>query len=538
MDIREISNTINRRAFISKSEFYKLQALRADYYGGRTQSLEPFAGKGIKDDEDYAFHLGGRQEIQFNIGTDSFKGYTIFRYGLAFSLNTGQTLHDPKATFRPLIRKFNKFYSENKTYFKDICMWYYRNGSFVKFFTKVQEIDADMFQTNNFIFLGRYFEKDINKINHNDIDVIVDFFSYLMELYKVVQLGKQGIENRISKLCWNDNDWVSPTGEQGKSKDPESFEALHGYGHEEWLFDFEKIIDGNHYCMLQTVARGRDSYIPRTFNVELYSHNSTSKSNWWVGSIKEMNVISGNQSKRIHDKYVKKGWKDEMAKQIKEIDGDYRYFLNLKPEDFFNISFKPENTTLYKPQRALVNFDNNIGTYHYIFKKADKDIEKFSNKNRIRQFNFKASKFDKSTSTRKSFRKEKVIQIRPLHDEIQESLYNYLLSQYNSNCISCETDTGINTRIDITVSTGGKLILYEVKTYPSIMISIRMALGQLLEYAFWPEPITTIHELIIVSHLEPDEVDKRYIKFLRKKTQINVSYQQYDLKTNMLMNKI
>ncbi len=60
---------------------------------------EIFTDETIKDG--YAFHFGGRTELQYNIG---FEG-DLFRYGVAFSLELNQTLQ----TIEPLIPKIERF---------------------------------------------------------------------------------------------------------------------------------------------------------------------------------------------------------------------------------------------------------------------------------------------------------------------------------------------------------------------------------------------------------------------------------------------
>ena len=59
------------------------------------------------------------------------------------------------------------------------------------------------------------------------------------------------VEEKIARICWNTNYWQKPSGKDGKSKD--TYELINGYGHEEWLFDKEKIIDGYHYSFLQGI---------------------------------------------------------------------------------------------------------------------------------------------------------------------------------------------------------------------------------------------------------------------------------------------
>src|SRR4051812_955450 len=47
--------------------------------------------------ERWAFHLGGRRELQFNIGFEGTGRAEIFRYGVAFSFERSQTLPDVTA---------------------------------------------------------------------------------------------------------------------------------------------------------------------------------------------------------------------------------------------------------------------------------------------------------------------------------------------------------------------------------------------------------------------------------------------------------
>ncbi|MCH7688163.1 MAG: hypothetical protein IH899_16025 [Planctomycetes bacterium] len=68
-------------------------------------------GKHIFSDQtthdDWAFHHGGRSELQFNIGQDG-SGGTMLRHGIAFSFEPSQTLPtiDP---LKPKVRLFNDF---------------------------------------------------------------------------------------------------------------------------------------------------------------------------------------------------------------------------------------------------------------------------------------------------------------------------------------------------------------------------------------------------------------------------------------------
>ncbi len=58
-------------------------------------------------------------------------------------------------------------------------------------------------------------------------------------------------DGKIARICWNSEGWQRPSGLDGKSSNPEAYEAQNGYGHEEWLLDTSKLIDGYHYAYVR-----------------------------------------------------------------------------------------------------------------------------------------------------------------------------------------------------------------------------------------------------------------------------------------------
>lgn len=71
------------------------------------------------------------------------------------------------------------------------------------------------------------------------------------------------IENKISKICWNSEGWKFPSGSKGKSVVSESYETKYGFGHEEWLFDKSRMIDGYHYAFLQPLNLKTDKHVAK-----------------------------------------------------------------------------------------------------------------------------------------------------------------------------------------------------------------------------------------------------------------------------------
>ena len=78
---------------------------------------------------------------------------------------------------------------------------------------------------------------------------------FVVEPFRAVTPRAQNAANerRMARICWNDNGWVFPSGRLGKSKDKKSHEGKYGYGHEEWLMDTSKLINGYNYGFLEPI---------------------------------------------------------------------------------------------------------------------------------------------------------------------------------------------------------------------------------------------------------------------------------------------
>jgi hypothetical protein len=124
----------------------------------------------------YAFHLGGRKEIQFNIGFEE----NNFRFGLAFSLERSQDLNDISLLF-PNIYRLNLLINEKPQLFDSYEIWYYNNGVRSENY-KVHEIPENWIGEGNFIFFGKL----INKENINIKDILLTF-NDMLEIYFIVE---------------------------------------------------------------------------------------------------------------------------------------------------------------------------------------------------------------------------------------------------------------------------------------------------------------------------------------------------------------
>ena len=103
MTIPELAEELNRQSVDFK--IGNLQEMRVNLHGLKRAPCRGIFGTRTIH-EGYAFHVGGRKELQFNIGHENHNDGEMIRYGVAFSLELSQTLPRVEPLF-PKIRRFN-----------------------------------------------------------------------------------------------------------------------------------------------------------------------------------------------------------------------------------------------------------------------------------------------------------------------------------------------------------------------------------------------------------------------------------------------
>jgi len=184
MDIKEITDILNLLS--TNYKIGNLQNIRRELKG-----LSKKASWGIFDYrtifDDYAFHVGGRTEFQFNIGYE--KDSNIFRFGIAFSLEQNQTLPNIEVLF-PKIDRFNLYLKSNPFIFSEMQMWYYNiNGRSKN--SEVIAITNDLRKNPTFIFIGKYLAKKTKEITNYDCKTMLETFDDLLDLYIFVENKKE-----------------------------------------------------------------------------------------------------------------------------------------------------------------------------------------------------------------------------------------------------------------------------------------------------------------------------------------------------------
>jgi len=113
------------------------------------------------------------------------------------------------------------------------------------------------------------------------------------------------------------------------------------------------------------------------------------------------------------------------------------------------------------------------------------------------------------------------------HNKLTRALFFRLRKKYGTDCVhcNCPTQNGTGTLIDILVMRGRERWVYEIKVGENARQCIREALGQILEYAYWPGGLRATR-LIIVGEPPIQKHEKAYLGWLRKEFGLPLAYER------------
>jgi hypothetical protein len=120
---------------------------------------------------------------------------------------------------------------------------------------------------------------------------------------------------------------------------------------------------------------------------------------------------------------------------------------------------------------------------------------------------------------------ERELDINLRHNVLQQALCHRLADEYGTENVGDEHPSGVGTSIDVVVRHKGKFHFYEIKTAQSPRACLRQALGQLLEYAFWPGSQEAVR-LVVVGESALDQEGTEYLRTLKKRFSLPVEYEQ------------
>jgi len=183
--ISSIAERINQAAH--GYEFGNLQEMRRRLKSKTRVPMTIFntANKSVNDQQGWACHTGGREELQFNIGVET---AGMLRFGVAFSLETSRSMHHIEL-FYPKIERFNEYLRLHAAEFEDMRMWIERKEKLIAAPAGVRSIIDSEAVRGNFIFMGK-----AAPIDTAGVEQICAVFDRLFPLYCFVEGGENDAE--------------------------------------------------------------------------------------------------------------------------------------------------------------------------------------------------------------------------------------------------------------------------------------------------------------------------------------------------------
>jgi hypothetical protein len=124
--------------------------------------------------------------------------------------------------------------------------------------------------------------------------------------------------------------------------------------------------------------------------------------------------------------------------------------------------------------------------------------------------------------------KPQTVDVALRHKVLQLALYRHLCREAGEGNVAIEHSLDFGVRVDAAVRSDAGLTFYEVKVAPTVQSCVRAALGQLLEYSYWPSA-NRASELIVVGEPAVDESSRSYLQLLRVRFALPVWYRRIDV---------
>jgi hypothetical protein len=286
--------------------------------------------KVIKDD--YAYHYGGRSELQFNIG---FEPGNYFRYGVAFSLEPDRNHPRPLDELAPKMEAFNALMHRFPE-LQGLKMWSWadqvRSGD-----CDVGKIPDRLFKHGVFIFVGERVPAAAG-VTPQMLDRAAEVLESLFPLYEAIE--STTVADAVSKarparaattaapttyvarLAWNSRHWRRPVSASEVQEAGNTYRSENGFGHEDWLFRNEWLLDGWRYGFVQGVNKSREKLLreDRSFDLRLFTMPAPGDRRA-VAEIHDVECLDDEAAVAIVAAYEEMGWLDTMRAEVAAAGG-------------------------------------------------------------------------------------------------------------------------------------------------------------------------------------------------------------------------
>jgi hypothetical protein len=322
----------------------------------------------------------------------------------------------------------------------------------------------------------------------------------------------------LNRMCWNSRNWQFPTGTSNDG----GYTAEMGFGHEEWNFQTEDEVDGHIYGYLyyqpsvRSVQKANGS-----FRIFFWSKHPETRQDFVVGSYDDARLISVQEYDQLDKVFTSNRIYERRATELNAAVPSMSYEDALQEvmaavrSRYLKFKCPTEKVRIFADQIPLEAFIPN---------------RKYSPRFRSPTFielNDIASQTTTINSLQRTRRKSlsalaedayyretaaSLKRILPRHNTLSNRFSNWLKAMGYENVVQEENF------VDITFSKGEKQYRAELKTCYGVTTTkaIREALGQILEYNYYPGRFTVDYWVLILDEMPTDE-DISYLSTIAKK---------------------
>lgn len=334
------------------------------------------------------------------------------------------------------------------------------------------------------------------------------------------------MKDKFIRLCWNTNGWRCPTGDAAISETRDTYASKQRFGHEEWLFNFEWTIDGYRYGYLQPIGKYYDRYSGDYCSILLYTY-TVDRECLLIGRIDNVYIPLKEELKQVFDVFRENGWIQEMIDDVKHIGGNSSALNNPEPQTILNIRFRPDDVQIFDPRPRV------IGDHVITKQRRYHPYNWCENYPRVETH---PPLPEATGSMRSEHERTRAAQdattYEPRHVLLQNRLHRYLCDVHGRENVLYE-----HNYVDLILRESDGDIFFEIKLETTVKRCIRVALGQLLEYANYPDRCLA-KRLVIVGNRQASDSDRTYLAELRKRFRLPVYYSRFSSENNELTSEV
>src|SRR5690242_6580887 len=103
--------------------------------------------------------------------------------------------------------------------------------------------------------------------------------------------------HKVTRISYNSGGWQKPTGEAAKHEAAATYSHQYGFGHEDWLFRSEWVIDGWRYAFLQGVNKSQAKLLREAHPIDVTLFTiQPDKKRRYVATIHDVECLSDLQA--------------------------------------------------------------------------------------------------------------------------------------------------------------------------------------------------------------------------------------------------